>query len=1070
MKPLKLTMSAFGSYASLTVVDFERCGQGIFLITGDTGAGKTTIFDAISFALFGEVSGGAREGSMMRSQYAAAENETFVELTFSERGELYTVKRSPSYLRPSKRKTKEGETGFITSLTKVSLILPDQSEHPGRLGDVNAKIRQIVGVDRNQFSQIAMIAQGEYLKLLHASSKERKEIFSRIFNTGIYGRIQWKLKERNDLQKERLQDNKNLYEHTIEGVRLPEDSLYQALWEEVSAAPESRSEELLNVLELIVQECGQREKTAGEALLQAGNSYSRKTGALERAMQANKRLKEMEAQRTRLEALLTEQEMIEEKRGRVEAALRAEPVAAAEEKMAAVNGELLKIQKELLTSERDLSGLGKQSEEAETALMTAKKQFASDNPAMLSELLKLNDSMDSYRLLDEKGIRAKQEKDVAESCAASEMDAEKKLLDCEKDIEALEKEQQGLQGVDVKLSKAEQSLKQLEARGGQLSRLYEELRQWKRLYAEEEEQKRKVLFCQEEFERAQSDFGRKYKRFIAVQAGILASDLTEGVPCPVCGSLNHPIKAVLKNEDVTEEAVEQAKVGRETAETSLRNAAEESRAATERLNALGEQAAERWRELFAEDVRSNKELVECLKREAGQERYIDKWTDFVQSELADSNQSAGEAAEQIKSLKEQLVRFENNQSVLKSRLAACVTLKKELEKARENRMKAELLLQKTEQEHRALRASLAWENASLAEMERKRLAGEIQKAETEVARLSELAEDFRKRVAKKQGYLLSEQRKQEEVAARREQVLTIFGKILKEQGFETEDSYRCAVLSGEERKRISGEVEQFEASLLKQRAIVGQYEEMTKEDVWSDENALNEELLDLNEAKERLTEQTGRLAVQKAGNESLLESVKKLLKERKLLKEELQLVESLYLTADGKISGSAHLDFQTYIQRQYFKKMISAANKRLMKMSDGQFSLQCRELTELGKQGEVGLDLDVYSFVTDRTRDIRTLSGGESFMAALSMALGMADMIQNAAGSVRVDAVFIDEGFGSLDDSARVKAMGILSELAGSRRMIGIISHVPELKEQIDRKLVVRKTGRGSVADWVFDE
>lgn len=1070
-------MSAFGSYASITVVDFERCSQGIFLITGDTGAGKTTIFDAISFALFGEVSGGARESNMMRSQYANAEDETFVELVFTERGERYTIKRSPSYLRPSKRKSKDGETGLITSVTKASLILPDRSEYPGKISDVNEEIRRIVGVDRNQFSQIAMIAQGEYLKLLHASSRERKEIFSRIFNTGIYGRIQWKLKEKNDLLKERLQENKSLYEHTIEGVRLPEDSLYGASWEEVSAAPESRSEELQNTLGLMVEECRQRETEAGEELLQIGDSYSRKTGELERALQANKRLRDLGEHKERLTALLAEQNAIEEKRRQLEAALRAEPVASAEEKVAAVHGELLKTQEELLVSERQLSELTRQSEEAGASLLTAAEQFASENPVMMSELLKLNAAMDSYRLLDEKGIKEKQAKNVMESSAASEKEAKKKLWDCESDIAALEKEQKNIQGVDVRLSKAEQSLRQLEARGVQLSKLDGELRQWKLLYSEGERQKRKVISCQEEFERTQREFGRKYKSFIAVQAGILALDLGEGAPCPVCGSVNHPRKAVLRTEDVTEEEVERAKADREAAETSLRNAAEESRATAERMNGLTEQAGERWRELFAEDASEKKvnlsldfsEHMTSLKRAGGKERYIDEWLHSVSGEASSCDKSIGGIRGQIKLLGEQALRYEHNQSALQSRLAACIVLRAELERAHENRLKTELFFQNAEQEYGELRASLVWENASLADAERERLAGEIQRAKTRISQLTEQAEVFNKRAAEKKGYLLSEHKKLEGLAARKEELLTVFERIRKEQGFESEEEYRKAALSGEQKKKNSVEVESFESSLMKQRAILGQYEEMTREDVWTDEMALKEELLRLDEDKKRFSEQSGHLAALRVGNETVYKSVKRLLKERQRLKEEWQLVESLYLTADGKLSGSARLDFQTYIQRQYFKQMIAAANKRLVKMSDGQFVLQCRELTELGKQGEVGLDLDVYSLVTDRARDIRTLSGGESFMAALSMALGMADMIQNTAGSVRVDAVFVDEGFGSLDESARAKAMEILNELAGSRRMVGIISHVPELKEQIDRKLVVRRTGRGSVVDWEIE-
>ena len=196
MRPLKLTMSAFGSYAGVETIDFAKVGNGIFLITGDTGAGKTTIFDAISFALYGETSGGKRNGSMMRSEYAPEDAETYVELVFQTRGETYRVWRSPAYQRASKRKNKDGIYSKVDVASKVSLVLPDRREMPGKIKEIDAKLEEIIGVDRNQFAQIAMIAQGEYVKLLHASSKERKEIFSRIFNTGIYARIQAMLREK----------------------------------------------------------------------------------------------------------------------------------------------------------------------------------------------------------------------------------------------------------------------------------------------------------------------------------------------------------------------------------------------------------------------------------------------------------------------------------------------------------------------------------------------------------------------------------------------------------------------------------------------------------------------------------------------------------------------------------------------------------------------------------------------------------------------------------------------------------------------------------------------------------
>ncbi|MFT4005101.1 MAG: SbcC/MukB-like Walker B domain-containing protein [Lacrimispora sp.] len=230
-----------------------------------------------------------------------------------------------------------------------------------------------------------------------------------------------------------------------------------------------------------------------------------------------------------------------------------------------------------------------------------------------------------------------------------------------------------------------------------------------------------------------------------------------------------------------------------------------------------------------------------------------------------------------------------------------------------------------------------------------------------------------------------------------------------------------------------------------------------------------EEAAALREEQKRLQNERARLTGLYSRASHAEENLKRQWKEREVLEEEYSLYHNLFQTANGKMAGSVSLDFQTYVQRQYFSQMIQAANQRLKVMTDGQFLLQCRDLDALGKQGEVGLDLDVYTMATDRLRDIKTLSGGESFMAALAMALGMADIIQRTAGNVSMDALFIDEGFGSLDEESRLKAVRILQELAGGRRLVGIISHVTELKEQIGKKLAVKKTEKGSRIQWELE-
>ncbi|HCD44891.1 MAG TPA: SMC family ATPase, partial [Lachnoclostridium sp.] len=319
------------------------------------------------------------------------------------------------------------------------------------------------------------------------------------------------------------------------------------------------------------------------------------------------------------------------------------------------------------------------------------------------------------------------------------------------------------------------------------------------------------------------------------------------------------------------------------------------------------------------------------------------------------------------------------------------------------------------------------------------------------------------------GRLASEEENKEIRRLALEQAYAAYQSALEVLGFAGEEDYHKAKQAPETVRRWEQETGNYEKELLKARTVCSQYKEQTKgreriETIqWKDHaEALKEEQRQMQTREAKVTA-IGSRAIQAA------ENLGRLWEEREQLEEKYRLYHTLFQAANGKMAGTVSLDFQTYVQRQYFSQMIHAANKRLDVMTDGQFLLQCRDIDTLGKQGEVGLDLDVYSMATDKVRDVKTLSGGESFMAALAMALGMTDIIQRTAGNVSMDALFIDEGFGSLDEESRLKAVRILQELAGGHRLIGIISHVTELKEQIGKKLVVKKTEKGSRILWDMD-
>lgn len=1050
MKPLRVTMSAFGSYAAVTEVDFEAVDHGLFLITGDTGAGKTTIFDAISFALYGETSGSKRDGSMMRSQYAGEETETYVELVFSDRGETYRIRRSPSYQRRSRRKNKEGEYSVLTSGAKVSLILPDGGEFPGRMSDVNQKIQEIVGVDKNQFSQIAMIAQGEYLKLLHASSKERKEIFSRIFNTGIYYRIQQKLKDRNNELYGRLKDNEKLYFHEAEQVRPPEGG-DPAAWEGVFRMPDSRETEITELLSDIVKESRKSEKRAQGELQEIMAALSKQENAVAQAEGVNRRLNEREAAEARLAKLEEKEDFWKRESLRWQRAKAAEPVKAAEDVCLEQEAELLGSEERIAGYIKELEALKQPLAKAQEIFERAGEALKRERPSLNVEIARLTESMPSYRRLEEK----REEAGRAEVAFAEQenilKDLDARLLACGAEKKELERQQETLSDAGRLMAEAAGRYAGLEERLEALLEFLEEIGRTERLHGEKEEKLGSFLELQERWEEKRCEYDRKYRLFISAQAGIIASGLKEGDPCPVCGSTEHPHKARLSDGAVTEEQVDASGREREEAERTLREASKAQQEVNTRYEEARGRAVEKSLKLLGQGFEdgeisgmagaARQAFEECRKR-------------------CETEQATLREAERRVSL------WEQNKETLKVLTERYGQLETSVERCRGEKSQAELLRQKTRLELLKLREGLPWETQAAAEQELNRLNGRALSLEKAERQAAAALEQLKNAVTEKTAYLAAERDNEQALKKKRVESRERWNRTLAEQGFASADNYRAALMTKEEQAELEAGKETFARALLEARTICSQYRSLTAGEKRADVETLKAELAGLGEKRKYLMDRSGEAAAVRGRNEEAFKTIRRLLQERESLRAEKQLIETLASTADGKVSRSARIDFQTYVQRQYFKQMIGAANRRLIDMTDGQFLLQCRELDALSRQGEAGLDLDVYSMASGRTRDVKTLSGGESFMAALAMALGMADVIQNTAGKVSVDAMFIDEGFGSLDEDSRMKSIRILKELAGGRRLVGIISHVTELKEQIERRLVVEKSGRGSSVRW----
>ena len=928
MKPLKLTMSAFGSYAGKNVIDFTGQQQGIFLITGDTGAGKTTIFDAITYALYNQTSGGERNGNMMRSQYAKPETETYVELEFLYRGQTYCVRRNPDY-----KITKTLKNGKIREQKvphSVELTLPDGTVFPEKKNATDAKIIEILGLTADQFSQIVMIAQGDFLKLLYTKSDERKMIFSKLFRTDIYWKIQENLRRKSMEMDERIQENDRAFEQEKSRImplpereELPLDELVERLRERLKDALKEQNLRRANVEEL------NKKITKYEEI-------NKLFVSLEKIRQTGRELEARQAES-------------KERRQQIENARKADKVLVAEQQNLRQQQAVEQSAQAIAKMTETLADDQEMFETLKTQLQEAEAKQKREAADIQKKMLALEQSFPSYEALQNARSEEQQAKKVWEDLGKTSE-------------ESFHKKEAGIAALKEQQKRQEQVVEQTKKNWEQTS-----------LSALE----------------AAKHYEHMYDAFLKEQAGILAENLSAGCPCPVCGSTVHPDPAKLSDHAVTELEVEQAK---------------KTRAAAEEKRDLAYAA-------FEAEKTEKQKLAQAVEKEEA---------DFVLTQTI---------------AKQQRKEAEQNY----------VSLQKIAEQIRE----------------KLVYPSLAEAKKQYAAMQKA-----LEAAEQEIAKKRQKVSELAEAMNTLKGQKLAEEENQKTAKKLAVKTEKEYAKLLEKSGFVSEETYHLAILPERSRSKLEREEKEYESQCLRQQSEQKLLEKQVSGKTYTDTTELNEQLKAEKQALKEAEKTYMELHTAYENDRAVLQNCAVYLEKGKKLESEDQVIKSLSKTANGRLSGSAKIDFETYIQRQYFKQIIHEANKRLLTMSNHQFILKLKEEANTGRKTNEGLDLSVYSLVTDSERDVKTLSGGESFLAALAMALGLSDIVERSAGAIHPDMMFIDEGFGSLDAQSRQQAIEVLAELAGDSRMVGIISHVTELKEQIDRKLVVSRTDKGSRAVW----
>jgi len=913
MRPLKLTLSAFGPYAGKTDFDFDKLGTGgLYLITGDTGAGKTTIFDAITYALYGDPSGNNREVSMFRSKYADLETPTFVKLTFKYKDNEYVVKRNPEYERASQR-----GSGVTKQTAGVELTLPDKKVLT-KTKEVDTAIKNIMGIDKNQFCQIAMIAQGDFLKLLLAPTKERIEIFRHIFKTKLYSDLQNKLKqEASSLDNNCLQIRQSITQY-IAGINCDESSLHCV---QVSKAKNNELpiDECISLLENLLAEDSQSEEKTAEKIL----NIEKQADTIKLNIQQGESI-------SRAKLLLEQTQALLEK-------LSSEKITLA----AALDDENKKsVEIEKLT--KDSATISAQLPEYDE--LSQKQAALAKNISLIEKNnLTLNKAKTDIDTLKSQIESLSAEAKTLEKCGEQKIILENNIL-----------------SLNDRLSKLQQLLQSMEA----LKKNHEEHKKAVQIYKEK----------QANVDGLDASYKEGHKLYLDAQAGILAESLEENMPCPVCGSLSHPKKASKPVDVPTKEELD-----------ALQNRLSAANKEVERASQAAGKLNGAINEKMEATLTSIKELLGDINMNSA--------TDIAKENIS-------ELQSKIKSINSEIEQLSKN-----------ISRKDSIEK---------ILPQSTKRlEELQDSINTISNTVTTYTSENKAIEERIKSLKSKLLFSSKLEADAK-------------------IKSNNDTVLKI------------QNAIELAT------KRLN-ECNEKLASTTATKA------ELSKQLDGKEEINLENEKIKLNELEgniRRLRAYKEEIHSRIVNNQSNYKNIK--LKSDELIEAEKQytIVKSLSDTANGNITGKDKIMLETYIQMHYFDRIISRANARLVIMTGGQYDL-LRRKEAASKMGQSGLDLDVIDHYNGTERSVKSLSGGESFKASLALALGLSDEIQSSAGGIQLDTMFIDEGFGSLDEDSLAQAMNALASLASSNKLIGIISHVGELKQKIDKQIIVKKDKTG---------
>ncbi|MFD1360107.1 AAA family ATPase [Lentibacillus salinarum] len=1021
MKPLTLTMTAFGPYKTTETIDFTKLEQNnLFVISGNTGAGKTTIFDGICFALYGSASGSDREDQrMLRSDFADDHTHTSVELEFELNDRHYRIFRQLPHIKQG-NKTSTGERyEFYEHVDGKEIPCVDRQ----MVSEINKKLEAIIGLTQDQFKQIVMLPQGEFRKLLTSETENKEAILRRIFKTESYKQLNELLKQKKDRIQRNFMQEKQMRDHYIQTISatLPKrenSPLFQVLAEDyynVNQVITGLDEEIQFYQDQIVID--------QQTYEQAYTAHGKKQTEFHAAKALNDRFQELEQKEAELKEMQAQIPAVTAKERQLEAAERASRIELYEKQAADWRKEEQE-KAHALENAKTISNKKTAKLEQAKATYTQEENKQTERENVSKQLDRLQEFLPIVNEIDE---RKRQLETLKKQTNAAYQNLENVTKQLKAKRDAVEKRTKNINEMDKKVSQLPEKQQKLNAMRDQIKVLM-------RFLELKQEQSRLDQDMQTK-EKAYQDTKQKYETFeqdwMHNQASFLAAHLYDGEACPVCGSHDHPNKAGAQERSVTKEQLTALKKELDENDRHYRDAVTTQKSNTIQLDEKQEEL--KHYQIQPEEAPSAKEALELKGKQLKEE------VDALMKQQEKRKQDMETYTQETDALKQQETKKEQLEKHYQEQKTSYETAKAVYDERvshipEEVRVLSELEKQINETSNHKSRLEKMWENAQ--------------------TRLQQAKEEQTKAAAN----LTNAETQRSETNSKREKAETAFKAAFEDAGFSSEEVYHEAKIPAADQKKLKESIQQFSEKLSALNQVVSDLHESLKDRQKADLTAIQTQLDQLKEAYEKALKQ---LNLSKAYYEDASDIRANIMETNEQVaarEKELATITDLYDVLRGQ--NDQKISFERYLQIEYLERIIEAANGRLKGISNGQFYLMRSDRQEArGKQS--GLALDIYDAYTGQTRDVKTLSGGEKFNASLCLALGMSDVIQSFQGNISIDTMFIDEGFGSLDEESLNKSVETLIDLQQSGRMIGVISHVQDLKAMFPARLDVIKTKEG---------